>query len=79
MRDVSDGVDESLAGLFWQDGEATWSKVVLTRDATCRGCARGLAAGSEAWVSLGASGESFRCEVCGGPVRPPRLGKWPLE
>jgi len=72
VRSVLDGVDELVSGLFNQDAgrewsSKDWSKVVLNRDATCGGCSRNLAAGTEAWLRHTASGAQFRCGDCGAP------------
>jgi hypothetical protein len=65
VRTVLDGVDELVSGLFKSESTSEWSKVVLNRDATCGGCARGLATGAEAWIRQTASGAEFRCGDCG--------------
>jgi hypothetical protein len=67
VRNVLDGVDELMSGLFSKDAAGEWSKVVLNRDANCAGCARGLSAGAEAWSRHGAGGAEFRCGDCGAP------------
>ena len=67
VRSVLDGVDELVSGLFSKDAGGEWSKVVLNRDATCAGCARGLVTGAEAWVRHGSGGAEFRCGDCGAP------------
>ena len=67
VRSVLDGVDELVAGLFRDERRGAWSKVVLNRDATCAACARGLAAGTEAWVRHAGAGAEFRCGTCGTP------------
>jgi hypothetical protein len=56
-----------VSGLFKPESTSEWSKVVLNRDATCGGCARGLATGAEAWLRRTASGAEFRCGDCGAP------------
>jgi hypothetical protein len=68
VRGVLDGVDELLSGLFREEGEAGWSKVVLNRDATCAACGKGLATGTEAFVRRDARGMQARCAECGPPA-----------
>jgi hypothetical protein len=41
--------------------------VVLNREATCGGCGKKAAAGSEAWVRKAPAGTEFRCGQCGVP------------
>jgi hypothetical protein len=67
VRSVLDGVDELVSGMFRDEPRGGWSKVVLNRDATCAACARGLAAGAEAWVRHAGGGAEFRCGDCGTP------------
>ena len=67
VRTVLDSVDELVSGLFKPESTSEWSKVVLNRDATCGGCARGLATGAEAWLRRTANGAEFRCGDCGAP------------
>jgi hypothetical protein len=66
VRGVVDGVDELISGLF-KEAEGQWSLVVLNRDATCGGCGKTAAAGSEAWVRRSGVGTEFRCGQCGVP------------
>jgi hypothetical protein len=65
VRGVLDGVDELVSGLFRDEPDADWAKVVLNRDATCAGCGRAVAAGTEAFVRRDATGMQARCGECG--------------
>jgi len=67
---VVDGVDELISGLF-REAEGEWTLVVLNREATCGGCGKKAAAGSEAWVRKAAAGTEFRCGQCGVPGEKP--------
>ena len=64
VRGVVDGVDELISGLF-REAEGEWTLVVLNREATCGGCGKKAAAGSEAWVRKAVAGTEFRCGQCG--------------
>ena len=64
VRGVVDGVDELISGLF-REAEGEWTLVVLNREATCGGCGKKAAAGTEAWVRKAAAGTEFRCGQCG--------------
>ncbi len=68
VRGVLDGVDDLLGGLFREEGEAPWSRVVLNREATCAGCGAPLAAGAEGFVRRDAGGLRARCTACGPPA-----------
>jgi len=70
VRGVVDGVDELISGLFRQ-AEGEWTLVVLNREATCGGCGKKAAAGSEAWVRKATAGTEFRCGQCGVPGEKP--------
>jgi hypothetical protein len=70
VRGVVDGVDELISGLF-REAEGEWTLVVLNREATCGGCGKKAAAGSEAWVRKAAAGTEFRCGQCGVPGEKP--------
>ena len=70
VRGVVDGVDELISGLF-REAESEWTLVVLNREATCGGCGKKAAAGSEAWVRKAAAGTEFRCGQCGVPGEKP--------
>jgi hypothetical protein len=70
VRGVVDGVDELISGLF-RDAEGEWTLVVLNREATCGGCGKKAAAGSEAWVRNATAGTEFRCGQCGVPGEKP--------
>lgn len=69
VRGVLDGVDDLLSGLFREEGDAGWAKVVLNRDATCGGCGKALGAGVEAFVHRDPSGMQARCAECGPLVK----------
>ena len=69
VRGVIDGVDDILTGLFREEGEAAWSKVVLNREATCGGCGKPLGTGAEAFVRRDPGGMQARCAECGPPGR----------
>jgi len=68
VRSVLDGVDDLLSGLFREEGDPGWSKLVLNRDATCAQCGKALGAGTEAFVRRDASGMQARCTECGPPA-----------
>jgi len=68
VRSVLDGVDDLLGGLFREEGDLGWSKLVLNRDAACAQCGKALAAGAEAFVRHDAGGMRARCTECGPPV-----------
>ena len=70
VRGVVDGVDELISGLF-REAEGEWTLVVLNREATCGGCGKKAAAGSEAWVRKAVAGTEFRCGQCGVPGEKP--------
>jgi len=70
VRGVVDGVDELISGLF-REAEGEWTLVVLNREATCGGCGKKAAAGSEAWVRKAPAGTEFRCGQCGVPGEKP--------
>ena len=70
VRGVVDGVDELISGLF-REAEGEWTLVVLNREATCGGCGKKAAAGTEAWVRKAAAGTEFRCGQCGVPGEKP--------
>ena len=68
VRGVLDGVDDLVSGLFRDEPEAEWTKVVLNRDAACVGCGRLVPAGSEAFVQRLGAGMQARCAECGPPA-----------
>ena len=67
VRGVLDGMDDLVSGLFRDEGDAEWAKVVLNREAACVGCARLVPAGSEAFVQRLGAGMQARCLDCGSP------------
>jgi hypothetical protein len=73
---VIDGVDELVARLFPEAGQAAetarqpeespaWTRVVANREATCSGCQRLIAAGEDAYAQEADDGPVFRCATCG--------------
>jgi hypothetical protein len=65
---VLDGVDELITGVFHDEAETSWTRVVFNREATCGGCARTIGAGSEGYVRRRAGGREVRCLECGAPA-----------
>jgi len=68
LTGVLDGVDELIASVFPQRADEGWTRVVLNRDASCAGCARAIAAGSEAFLRRSTGTKEFRCLECGAPA-----------
>ncbi len=65
LSDVIEGVDELIGRVFHAPGEGEWTRAVSNREATCTGCGRTSAAGTEGWVRRTAGGTEFRCLACG--------------
>jgi hypothetical protein len=77
LADVLDGFEEFVEGLFPdseprrprpQSESRAWTRVVANREGTCSACARGIAAGDEAWLRRTPDGVTFRCATCGAPA-----------
>jgi len=64
---VLEKVDDVVSDLFVGSGAERWSRRVCTRETTCPGCGRTVAAGTEAWVHGRGAGRQLRCLDCGAP------------
>jgi len=58
---VLEGVDDLITDVFSGRGEEPWSRIVTNSDATCAGCAKTIAAGSEAFLRRRPGGRELRC------------------
>lgn len=64
---VLETVDDFVTDLFAGPDADKWSRRACTRETTCPGCGRPIAAGAEAWVRGRGVNRGLRCLDCGAP------------